>query len=324
MKIITVLKQKNIVKGVIDMVNSMVSIAKGNEVLHIVQHQILNNKIDDHNTYKIVELEIKNVSTTTIGSALFEAEFFDIDGKTVDFIQHKIYEIQPSINYTIYIKPSNPENDKIAGYHIKIVNLIKAPESSAIGNEQVTIMKHSLPEEFGMRSMARQTGVDLAIRNITQMTIATVMFEVTFYDIEGNVIDKVKREVLELKPGVSRAVRIISAAPGSERGKIYNVKIIKTTTADIDKIQFKRTEINTTKTGEEEIFGIVKNISESKADAAIVAIFYNSETENIGTRVNIIRDLEPNMSRQFQFTFKPQKGEKVKTSALHIGYMDDN
>ncbi|NLK99021.1 MAG: hypothetical protein GX272_13260, partial [Epulopiscium sp.] len=132
-----------------NMGNLIESIATGNEILKILRHRILDTNLDDENDekkFKVVELEIKNISSKTIGSVLFEAEFFDIDGRIVDIIQHKIYEIQPAISYTIHIKPSNPENDKIKGYHIDIVNVVKAPESFAIGNEQVIIMKHSLPE----------------------------------------------------------------------------------------------------------------------------------------------------------------------------------
>lgn len=35
-------------------------------------------------------------------------------------------------------------------------------------------------------------GVDFDIRNVSDSTIANVLFEAAFYDIEGNIVDTVK------------------------------------------------------------------------------------------------------------------------------------
>ena len=90
-------------------------------------------------------------------------------------------------------------------------------------------------------------------------------------------------------------------------------------TADDEKIQLQRHEIRTTDAGEEEVRGIAKNISEVKTDAALVATFLDSKKGNIGTRVVILRDIEPNTIRQFDFKFKPQEGDIVGTYTLNIG-----
>jgi hypothetical protein len=63
----------------------------------------------------------------------------------------------------------------------------------------------------------------------------------------------------------------------------------------------------------------VKNISEVKTDAALIATFYDHNKENIGTKVIILKDIEPNGIKQFHFIFKPQEGDIVETYNLNIG-----
>ena len=71
--------------------------------------------------------------------------------------------------------------------------------------------------------------------------------------------------------------------------------------------------------GEEEVKGIVKNISNTATDAAIVANFYGPNNENIGCRVIILRDIKPGNVKQFLIIFKPQDGDIVKNLALSVG-----
>lgn len=87
----------------------------------------------------------------------------------------------------------------------------------------------------------------------------------------------------------------------------------------MEKVQLRRHEITTTETGEEEISGIAKNISTVKTDAAVIATFYNANAENIGTKVLILRDIEPNSIRQYVLKFKPQEGDSVRTYNIEIG-----
>jgi hypothetical protein len=89
-------------------------------------------------------------------------------------------------------------------------------------------------------------------------------------------------------------------------------------TTDVERIQIRQHEIRTTNNGEE-VRGIVKNISLVKTDIALVATFYNSCKENIGIRVIVLKDIEPNNIRKFHFVFKPQEGDIVKTYNLSIG-----
>ena len=161
--------------------------------------------------------------------------------------------------------------------------------------------------------------VELAIRNVSQATIATAVFEAVFYDKEGNIVDTVKHGEIELKPDTSRAIYIAFPKHGYDKVKSYNVRIIRTTTADVEKVQFRRQEVRTTETGEEEVRGTVKNISEVKTDAAIVATFYDYKEEKIGTKVLILRDIEPHTVRKFEFKFKPQEGDRIRRCSSAIG-----
>ena len=100
--------------------------------------------------------------------------------------------------------------------------------------------------------------------------------------------------------------------------KSYDIKITRMTTADVEKLQLRRHEIRTTDAGEE-VRGIVKNISNIKTDAALIATFLDPKKENIGAKVIILRDIEPNSTKQFHLLFKPMEGDVVRTYTLNIG-----
>ena len=195
------------------------------------------------------------------------------------------------------------------------------PEPTATGNEKIAIMKHSL-SQLDMRKAGAGAKnlycVEIAVRNISESTIATAIFEVDFYDVYGNLVDTVRHKELDIKPNISRALFIASTAdPDTIRIKSYNCKLTKTITADIEKIRICRHVIRTVEDGEE-IEGIVKNISPIKTDAALVANFSDYKNENIGNKVIILKDIEPDCTKQFSFIFKPQEGDSVRTYSLYI------
>ncbi|MFC1875485.1 hypothetical protein ACFLY3_05010 [Chloroflexota bacterium] len=196
----------------------------------------------------------------------------------------------------------------------------KVPEAKAIGNERITILKHNLSAtSIDERGGIHPASVELAIRNVSDSSFATVLFEAVFYDIEGNVLDTVKHSEIDLKPSFSRAVNINSLTPYHDNIKSYAIRITRTTTAEVEKVQLRRHEIRTTDTGEEEVRGIVKNISSVKTDVALIATFLDFKKENISIRVVILRDIEPNNTKQFHFLFKPMEGDRVGTYTLDIG-----
>jgi hypothetical protein len=198
----------------------------------------------------------------------------------------------------------------------------KMPAPTATGNEKIAILKHKIFEADMERGAEYPTArLELAIRNVSDSTIATAVFEAIFYDQEGNIIDEVKHREIELKPDTSRLIRITTSIPASESDQIarYDVRLVRATTADVEKVQLRRYEIRTTETGEEEVWGVAKNISEVKTDAAVVVTFYDADKENIGTSVLVLRDIEPNTIRQFDFRFKPQEGDMVRHCSIIAG-----
>lgn len=300
---------------------SVKSIATGDKGIAILNHGLYNKggKIDEVKEIGI-ELTIKNASAKTFGSILFEAILYDIEGNILDKVEYKTFELPPNIKRTIYITSSNKELDKINYYIVRVVKLTLTPEPLATGNEKITILKHSLSiEEDAWTSGAR---VYLAIMNASEITIASAIFEAIFYDIEGNILETTQHKEIEIKPGMSRGLYIASSLHRKcdiYKAKSYNVRLIKTTTADVEKLLIMRHEINTTEASDEEITGTIKNISNNRTDTALVASFYNNEQENIGTKVIILKEIEPNTIRKFKFTFSPQAGDVVKTYILNIG-----
>jgi hypothetical protein len=151
----------------------------------------------------------------------------------------------------------------------------------------------------------------------SESTIATAMVETIFYDKRGTVLDTVKQRNC-LGTGSKRAIHIPCAPYDYDKIKSYDVRITRMTTTEVEKVQLRRHDIRTTEAGEE-ITGIVKNISKVKTDSAVVATFFDEKGENIGTRVVVLRDIEPDAIRQYELKFKPQDGDSVRTYVIEVG-----
>jgi hypothetical protein len=292
--------------------------AIGNEKIAILKHDIYRKGGDDTTEAVSIELAIKNVSDTAIGSALFEAELYDIEDNILGRVEQKTVDFKPNLSRTIRINYTGPESDKVRSYCIRVAKIAMTPEPKAIGNEKIEILKHSLNSGMSGDYRGVMAGADIAIRNVSDTAIASLVFEAIFYDIEGNVLEIVKRTEADLKPNTSRAVNIHYTKPEPYQLRSYDVKITRMTTTDLEKVQLRRHEMKTTDAGEE-VVGIVKNISEVKTDTAIVATFFDSNKENIGTKIVILRDIEPDSIKQFRFIFKPIAGDRISSYALNIG-----
>ncbi len=224
-------------------------------------------------------------------------------------------ELENTPQATIAIEPPTVEIDELP----------KAPVPTATGDDRVTILKHELTLTDPTEEYPTPAGVELAIRNISRQEIATVIFEATFYDQAGQVVSTVKHNEIEFKPDTSRAIRITSTVPHYESYKVksYAVRLVRTTTTDEESIQLRRHELNTAADGEEHIWGIAKNIGPATTDAAVVWTFYDPQKQDLGTRVVILRDIEPNTIRQYEFTFKPPKGNTVRTYTVTVGRIEE-
>jgi hypothetical protein len=210
----------------------------------------------------------------------------------------------------------------------KAGELPKTPTATATGDGRIAVLKHSLSSRYVERDtefgrFPTPAGVELAIRNVSGLTIATAVFEAVFYDGEGNTLDTVRHRELDLKPDTSRALHIIPSISQDADVESYDVRIVRTSTADVERVQLRRHVMNTTETGEEEIRGTVRNLSHIRTDAAVVATFFGPKKEPIGTRVLLLRDIEPDTVKQFVLKFKPQPEDEVRDYAIAVGEIQD-
>jgi hypothetical protein len=301
--------------------------AVGDAYIAILKHSICKSNADGNRGGTLcAELDIKNVSPNKIGYSIFEMTMYGAEGNIVDKIEQKSTELAPGEGRSIRIGYSGPESDNVKSYRIKITKSAVTPDRKAVGNEKIKIFRHDIYSAFGGRPYVdpNRIGVELAIRNVSSLTIASASFEAVFYDIEGNIIDTARYQIFDLPAGTSRTIHIEYKRPkNDEELQSYSVRVTRTVTADAEKFSITHQDLITTATGEKEVSVIVKNLSDVKADAALFAIFYNSDKENIGARAALIRDIEPHGLKKFGFLFKPQDGDDVNGYTLNIGEIAD-
>ena len=205
------------------------------------------------------------------------------------------------------------ENDQLVNEVVKEDNDPgEMPEPMVFGNDKVSIIKHSLLEIQIYNCMSK-ISVDFAIKNISDRTIATLVFEARFYSKNGKLLDTIVHRESDFGPGVNRGIDIPSNAvviPGIV--KSYEVRIIKMTTTETEKVQMRNQDMKLDPvTGGAAFRGMVKNISDAKTDAVVVLTFSNYKKEFIGDKVVIIRDIEPGKMKKFEFMYQPCGGEMV-------------
>ncbi len=210
---------------------------------------------------------------------------------------------------------NKPVADEKAAEEVK--EAPKAPEAKVTGNSKIAITKHQLIE-VQIYNDIWQTGAEFAIKNVSDSTIATLVFEAVFYDKEGNVLDTINHRELDIKPGISRGVGLKSKIFEPKRLKSYDVKIVKMTTTDIEKVQVRKQDLGFGIGGEAQFSGTLKNISDVKTDAAVVATFFNKDKGTVGDKVVLIRDIEPEKVKQFSLKFKPQEGDVISTCNIRV------
>ena len=299
---------------------NLTSTVSGDDKIEIVKHSICIKDGEGDSRMVGVEVGVINTTDRVIGSALFEATFTDTDGRVLDTVEHKTFELLPNTRRSIHIFSSGLSEDTINNYHVRLIKTSTCPEPIATGNEKLTILKHSSFDAREIDADMCSGGINLSIRNASDSTIATALFEAIFFDIEGNIVGTVKHKEVELLPDCSRAITIYH--PVAEPGIFvsYKVKTIKTTTADVEKVHFRKRDMRLLGTGEIEVFGTVKNISQVETNAAIVVTFYNQNKESIGTRVKILKNFKPSTVQKFQFKHQyQQEGDIVTNVKFLIG-----
>jgi hypothetical protein len=295
----------------------------GNEHLEVISHNLL---IKDGNEGKGsgVVLNLKNVAGKDIGKTVFKIVFYGAGGDIVDTLEEAMTDFGRGKIRNFRVECPKPDAD-IRSYAVSVLETVLTPEPEAAGNDKVAILKHGVHEADPVSRGEGKCSIDLAIRNISDKTFATIVFEAVFSDGEGKVLETVRHKELELKPNSSRAVLISPAKDVADAFKTYRVSVLRTVTTDVEKVQLRRHEIRSAEGGEE-VRGIVKNISDVKTDTALVATFKDSKDEKIGTRVVFIKDIEPGTAKQFHFIFNTPQGESVRSYTLSVGEMaeEDN
>ncbi len=161
-------------------------------------------------------------------------------------------------------------------------------------------------------------------KNISDKTIATAVFDVVFYDYENNIMDTVRKSIYELTPGASSGLNASSRIILTEiqdYARSYSVTLIKTTTVDVEKVLLKKSKVKKLASGEEELSGTLKNISEVITDVVVAANFFDKNGQEIGTEIIEIKDIEPGAMREFRMIFTPLEGDVLSDYDIEIGEM---
>ena len=293
----------------------------GSSEIEILSHSIL-KKIEGANIGEGVVLNLKNNTKINIGLAVFSAIFYDVKGNIIDTVEKSTKDFGEADSRILCILSSNKEID-IKSYNVKLEKVIMTPVPSAVGNEDITILNHSFQEILetydAQLILKIRNDIELSMRNVSNKTIATTIFEVTYYDSFGNVMGKNIYKEYDLKPNTSRAARISAGKYKNDIAKSYSITVIKTISSDIEKVIIYRKEISSTGAGKKMISGILKNISSVSVDTGIIATFLDGNNERIGMKVLPIMDIKPDTITRFNLNFTPQEGDLVKDYLLDIG-----
>lgn len=293
--------------------------ATGNEVISILKHCLVKKPGGSDGGEKTgIELRLQNNSDKIVGTVVFEAVFYDRDGNVVGTGNQELVQLSPGPKaLPVFITSSSHEGDEVASYSARLVKATTTPTPNITGNDKVIILSHSFLE-MQIETDAFLVGVDFSMKNASDITIATMIFEVEFFDKDGNIFEKVTHKEIEFYPGQARGVRILSSTRDNNKVKSYSVKIAKLITADVEKVQICRREIKLNKAGELDVTGSVKNISGVKTDASIVVSYLNLTNQDIGSRAIVITAIEPKSYREFKLSFKPPEGEIVNTCTMKV------
>ena len=114
----------------------------------------------------------------------------------------------------------------IASYDVHIKNGDYPPRSR--GRPEVVIMSTNFrTRAAGCRYQHFKTGIELAVRNVSDENIASAIFAVDLFDAAGNFITTFRHTEIDIRD-VSRAFLIQTTNIKEDVVRSYNIKIIKT------------------------------------------------------------------------------------------------
>jgi hypothetical protein len=291
----------------------------GNEQLEILDHYLNIEKVSGKQVVKGISIKLRNKTASTVGRAVINTMFYDKKGNVIDKGIRNIKDIGNCEIFNIIINPSNDIGAAIQSYYVEVTEVILTPLPVVNGNNVIEILKHNFIDgdnTFGCGNIGG--GIYISIKNISNMTVAMALFEAIIYDSEGHILDCLKHKELEIRPYNARAITIRIDNMKCSKVKSYRVNLTKTVTIDREKVQLRQNEMRTIEYNLKEVTGTIKNISEYKTDAVVIATFFNTGKEEIGKKVLKIVDIEPDSVRKFNLTFYSAENT-VKTYSLDIG-----
>jgi hypothetical protein len=103
----------------------------------------------------------------------------------------------------------------------------KMPAPVATGDENIAIVKHNIYRERKQGNETENAGILLAIKNISDKVIGSILFEAELYNTDGNALGTVEYKELALQKNAGRILSI--NFPDSDTDKVgsYNVKVAK-------------------------------------------------------------------------------------------------
>lgn len=300
--------------------NVAVPILEDNDILSVINHCFCTKPgTMEDTTVKGVIFTIRNESEKQIGSLFIEVEFYDENGNVLDETERKIFDLVSGSERSFRIFARECNSDNIKNYGIKINKLSVLPEASVTGNVRLKILKHDMIDAYQDGKELFPCAVEVSLQNVSDKTIATLVFDALFYDFEGNVVESVKHKEFDIKPNYSRAVLVKSSINESGIVKSYNIKADLALTTDIEKVQIRAKDIVTNKNGEAEISGTAKNISDVELDSSLMAVIYDADENVIGSKSVLFKDMKPGSVHSFKVYFKPQEETVIKRIVLFIG-----
>ena len=300
--------------------NVAVPILEDNDILSVINHCFCTKPGTTEGVItKGAQFSIKNKSNKSVGSLFLQVLFYDENGNVLDEIERKIFEIAPDSERSFRIFARECNSDNIKNYGIRLSNILMTPEPMVSGNEMVKILKHMFIDAHLDGKETMPATVEVSLQNVSDKTIATLLFNSMFYDIEGNIVEAVKHSEFDIKPNNSRAILVKSSVEESGIIKSYNVTLNHVLTTDIEKVQIRAKDIVTNKNGEAEISGTAKNISDVELDSSLMAVIYDADENVIGSKSVLFKDMKPGSVHSFKVYFKPQEGTTIKRIVLFIG-----
>jgi hypothetical protein len=139
-------------------------------------------------------LNLKNISGVNLGKVTFESIFFDAKGNVIDTVEYKISDFEKDKTRTLRIETPKAGTIDVRSYCVKVTGVIKTPVPVVAGDDRISILKHGFQVSDATDDMPaiQKSNLELAIRNISEDTIATTILEVEFYDSDGNILDVVR------------------------------------------------------------------------------------------------------------------------------------